>query len=385
MGDDSSSRFSPITETDHAGFLWIITPLSIIYTGLSCLLRIWIKRGLYGWDDLLLIAGTVVHFAQTIPIFTALRHGLAQFNSNTYPNDWAVSGKAFLASEVLTLVALGLSKCSVLAMMLRVFTPDRALTRLWKACFAFSVLSALWTVGSILAVAINCDGATLLTTQKTEKCPHQFVRWQAITAINITTDIIICIIPAALTWSLNMATKLKVQVVLAFGFRIFIVPLSAYHLRHFSDYLQSTEPQFAITESLVFQQAMLTVSLITATIPNLKTFMKSFNTMGFGLEMESSAKNSESYALQTIGGGIGSRPSNKGAATSFSRDRDARRSMTPRHRPLRPDGVQHEVLVSHVDRMSDTTTDGHSLTRTGSQDMIIITKEVEWNVRHEQR
>lgn len=56
---DDSRRFSLVTSDDHAGQLWIVTILSLIYTGLVALARAYIKYQMYGFDDVLFALATV--------------------------------------------------------------------------------------------------------------------------------------------------------------------------------------------------------------------------------------------------------------------------------------------------------------------------------------
>ena len=55
----SSDRFSPITQYDHAGYLWITTLLTTTYAILSILVRWYIKRRCFGIDDSTCVAATV--------------------------------------------------------------------------------------------------------------------------------------------------------------------------------------------------------------------------------------------------------------------------------------------------------------------------------------
>lgn len=57
--DDGSHRFSPISSHDHAGYVWIVTILGLIYSGLGGLARARIKWGVHGVDDYLLGLATV--------------------------------------------------------------------------------------------------------------------------------------------------------------------------------------------------------------------------------------------------------------------------------------------------------------------------------------
>lgn len=51
--------FSPIEHNDHAGYLWIVTILGLIYSSFSGLARARIKKGIYGADDYLIGLATV--------------------------------------------------------------------------------------------------------------------------------------------------------------------------------------------------------------------------------------------------------------------------------------------------------------------------------------
>jgi hypothetical protein len=57
--DGGAVSFSPIEYNDHAGYLWIVTILGMIYSSFSALARAGIKRGIYGVDDYLIGLATV--------------------------------------------------------------------------------------------------------------------------------------------------------------------------------------------------------------------------------------------------------------------------------------------------------------------------------------
>lgn len=57
--DGGTVAFSPIEHNDHAGYLWIVTILGIIYSSFSGLARARIKKGIYGADDYLIGLATV--------------------------------------------------------------------------------------------------------------------------------------------------------------------------------------------------------------------------------------------------------------------------------------------------------------------------------------
>ncbi|KAJ4137165.1 hypothetical protein NW768_002746 [Fusarium equiseti] len=127
-------------------------------------------------------------------------------------------------------------------------------------------------------------------------------------------------------------------------------------------------------EALMIQQIMVAWSLISATMPNLKNFMKSFRFnigMNFGVDV-SSPSTPESIALQTFGCSM---PSPSPAGTVSSNGRPYK---------WRPDIISHLTTVTRgSDRSSlDDITEEEEVSRGGSQDLI-INKEVTWNVTYE--
>lgn len=165
-----------------------------------------------------------------------------------------------------------------------------------------------------------------------------------------------------------MATRGKVQVFIAFSFRLPLIAFSVLHLKYIRDYPQSAEPLFAVTNTVLCQQAMLTWSLISATIPNIKSFMKVFNfSMGMGaMDERLSNQTPEAIILEPL------------------RDRtttdEHRRTPDGDSSGLRPNHAQHRSMMTTSDR--GTTDDEHSLRRNDSQEMI-IKKETQMQATNE--
>ena len=58
--------FSPVTFNDHAGNVWIITILSLIYSSAVAAVRAYTKLRMYGIDDFLIAAATVCSWAPSL-------------------------------------------------------------------------------------------------------------------------------------------------------------------------------------------------------------------------------------------------------------------------------------------------------------------------------
>lgn len=386
--NDASSRFSPVAFNDHAGQLWIVTILSLIYSALVAAARAYIKYQMFGFDDVLIGLAMVLHLAQSIAVFVGLNNGLGKFNSITPSEQWATSSRSTLAAVILCLLALSLAKCSVLALILRIIGSKTGKSK--PFCIGLMAFSAAWGVGSCLAFLINCRASTLLTLDNVKQCPNQHARWAVITAIDVCTEILTWALVLQLSWTVSMSLNRKFQVAMAFSFRIPLIAFSAIHLAYFGKYPDSAEPQFMVTNSLLLQQAMIVWSIISATVPNLKNFLKSFSIgMGFPIAFDLSMYGSSNmYALQSLENNRSKATSSAaaagGASTSVSVHDRSESERRGRPQNWRPDRVSNQATAAHNYRNNsreNLSEEGESY-RNGSQEMI-ISKEVAWQVTYE--
>ncbi|KAJ4164442.1 hypothetical protein LMH87_006118 [Akanthomyces muscarius] len=386
-------RFSPVSLSDHAGQLWIVTILALIYSSLVTTARAYVKYKMFGIDDLLIALATALQLAQSIAIFVGLGNGLGKFNSITTSEQWATSSKSTLAAMILSFLTLCLSKCSLLALILRIIGRKTGKSR--PICIAMMVVSALWGVGSCVAYLANCRADTLLTSQNITQCPSQGARWAVITAVDIFTELAAWLLMVELTWKVNMSATRKLQVIMAFAFRLPLIILAGIHLAYFNKYPSSAEPQFTVIDSLLFQQAMISWSLISATVPNLKNFLKSFSIgMGFPLAYDDTMTGSGgAYAMRSF-----PNSRSKGTASAVANTGVVSTTISAR-RPsdggnLRGGQAAHEWSADRASNQTMDTQpyatssreniDDDANSRTGSQDMI-INKEIAWKITYEDR
>jgi hypothetical protein len=184
-----------------------------------------------------------------------------------------------------------------------------------------------------------------------------------------------------------MSLKRKVEVILAFSFRLPLIVLSILHYTQIVKYQTSTEPQFAASDSVLYLQVMVLWSFISATIPNLRNFMKSFS-IGMGLPvtfsisgygsgnmyaMHAMSKNkskAEGSALRGTNGGVGS------SSVTASQSRPGEGSGA-----WRPDTTSRTKTTVQRSENRDDISDGGD-GRNGSQELI-INKAVDWTVTYE--
>lgn len=168
---------------------------------------------------------------------------------------------------------------------------------------------------------------------------------------------------------------------MAFSFRLPLIALSAVHLAYCKKYPSASEPQFAITNALMWQQVIVAWSIISATVPNLKNFLKSFSIgMGFPVAFDlTMSGNTDTYALQSLGRSRSVTTSAAEIAVKYT----TRRASRGQSSSWNTDRVSNKKTTVYDRGDMDMSREGQS-SRAGSQEMI-IKKEVAWDITYEDR
>ncbi|CAN8105078.1 unnamed protein product [Discula destructiva] len=158
-----------------------------------------------------------------------------------------------------------------------------------------------------------------------------------------------------------------------------MIALSVLHLQSLNGLAQSKEPQLAVTTNLLYLQVMLAWSLVSATIPNMRSFMKSFDTR-FGMPAATEAQRlTNEFPLVTIGGTLSTKgPTRKrvSRSTQMTPERYSGDDEQASRPTFRPDTARDIATITHADAESETMVEsGHYIGGNGSQEMI-IKKEV---------
>lgn len=285
--------------------------------------------------------------------------------------------QAIFASQIFLVLSLALAKGSIAALMLRLFTRHMEVTRKsWTLCSATIVLICAWGIGSIIAISVSCTPSHLID-EDAQRCSFQVTRWRIITAFNIFIEMLLMLLPILFIWPVQMKRCIKFQVVIAFGVRLPVIGFAAAHLHYVSNYTHSADASKAIIPALLYQQFELFWSLLAATIPTLKAFMRSFNS-GFGMEID----------LDAYGYGSGSQGYHNGSFPLQSLQNRSRTKEEPL--PVRRTGGKKPVRNNTT---ASVMSDGSqeliiqrevpSVVSDGSQELV-IQKEVQWSVYTEE-
>lgn len=158
--------------------------LSLMFTIITLATRFQIKAHSLGKDDWLIAGSTIVAVAQYIAIFVGLNRGVGRSSTLLTESYARELGQSVLASEVLFILSLMLSKLSIVVFMKRLLSRDHSAA--WIACNAAIALTIAWGVGSALGISVECGPRRILYGP--ERCPHKVRHdWVSIAAIVMLT------------------------------------------------------------------------------------------------------------------------------------------------------------------------------------------------------
>lgn len=106
----------------------------------------------------------------------------------------------------------------------------------------------------------------------------QWPKWQAITALDISTEGLIFFIAIQLVWTLHMRWKAKFLVIFAFSARLPVIMIAAIRLYYFHQAISDTNVTYASSFYLVANQWQMSYSIISLTITGMGPFLRPFNT-----------------------------------------------------------------------------------------------------------
>lgn len=209
-----------------------------------------------------------------------------------------------------------------------------------------------------------------------------------------------------LVWGLQTPWTSKLIVVYIFSFRLILLIFIAFRIHTFDEAGYTTNPFLSNASFIAWTQAELAVSLITATIPTFRNFLKSLNT-GFGGIGGTSSDQYGSYGYGNLGPNRTGLGKTLGSSYQLSKLRSALRSE-PRQEPgeehepvYQPSNLQLNRSDPLTGRLGGSAATAHWVAGTSQSDSginhdnasigsdesrrMIIRKEVDWSVRVEDR
>lgn len=148
--------FTIVTPDNHTAWIVIAAALGLIcstfFGGLRVLVRVTISRE-FGLDDFALFGATGFTILQSSIVMGACSKGLGKALSIVAPNVQVETERMFYASNLFFILAIGLSKISVVCFLQRL-SPNKRHKLVFNIVLG---ILAVWTVASLFSIALDCN------------------------------------------------------------------------------------------------------------------------------------------------------------------------------------------------------------------------------------
>ncbi|KEQ85483.1 hypothetical protein M438DRAFT_391569 [Aureobasidium pullulans EXF-150] len=264
-----NSPLSPVTSTDHRGWLWITV---IICTIICPALLLW--RGIaryrrYGLDDLAVVVSFVFIIAHLALLMGSLKLGFGvQLIPETKPGILKAAELVFASRITLSLI-LGTSKLSALLLIRRLLPPNT-----WRTyiCNTGLVLVVVWGIMAILTTNTACLPSHMLLRNAENSCAHLDIRIATTMALNIATEFGVISLAVCFLRRMQVEGGQRKWVALGFLLRLPNIALSLLYLTFYLHFLSRGHSSIGFIPTAIIQCVLATYSFTSSCIPSFLPF-----------------------------------------------------------------------------------------------------------------
>ncbi|OIW26664.1 hypothetical protein CONLIGDRAFT_683625 [Coniochaeta ligniaria NRRL 30616] len=255
--------------------------LILIFVSVRFAVRLCITRRFF-LDDILICFAAPFTFGLCITTLFALRYGLGQhvwnMRSSDIHNDISHLIQLMLIDHIFGSCATTFTKLSIVASYLRIF-PYRGLRILMYATAAVTI--ALF-VASIFTTIFQCMpiAAAWDFTITNAKCYKLVDYLYSSTAVNIVTDLILCIAPLPCLWNLQLPRRQKVTISALFFVGGFACVASIVRLTVFDQLANTIDYTWELVSSVACTIAECTIGICVVSIPAIRPLVGKMSVLG---------------------------------------------------------------------------------------------------------
>ncbi|KAK1059879.1 hypothetical protein LTR74_012295 [Friedmanniomyces endolithicus] len=375
-----SYGFTTSSPDDRRAWLWTIGLLSCIYSSLSLAARLTSKWELLWYDDALLGVGYAFAYAHYGALYRAISAGLGAVTSQATQAAIEAAAENFFAARSLFLLAHCLSKVSMVAFTRRIFSGNLYGESL--ACWIAFVATGGFGVVALLVSAVGCHPSQSLSSGSSELCRKQVARWAVISTYDVLTELLLIILPIWFASKTEISATQKRVVALAFAFRLAVAAFSIATTVTYLQFLRGGTDSVGLAPTVAWMEVTLCTSLLTASVPSLRSFLSAFLTRGtltmYGVDTVPATSRSGSIPMRSL--------ERSGHATSPSTNGEWTIGAVKPESRLRPGWMEYKVDIQGTKARRDgrTNAESESVKSDGSENQMIIRRQAEFEV-HEER
>ncbi|ERT03248.1 plasma membrane protein Pth11 [Sporothrix schenckii 1099-18] len=263
----------------------LVTVVSAVAMALitsTVVLRLTVRRysvGRFFLDDYLVILASVFTLVVCSVVIAATKYGLGQHVWNldgaTILDQLKVCIQLMFVANIFYAAAIAFTKLSILASYLHIFAPRGLLKTTLYATACVTVGLGVASVPATIFECIPVAGAWSLNDSAAH-C-YTFVNFlYASTAINVTTDLILCLVPIPLFWRLQLPRRQKIVISVLFFLGGFACIASIVRLAYLHVLYDPIDVTHDLVSSVMWTIAECTIGIVCVSLPPLRSLFAKF-------------------------------------------------------------------------------------------------------------
>ncbi|OQE40917.1 hypothetical protein PENCOP_c005G05651 [Penicillium coprophilum] len=266
---------SPPLSTDnpnnHSGLIVVITSLYILLVIVALVTRISVSfhRRIMQHNNVSFGFLIVVATTQAAVVLAQVHEG---WGIRTKPGQTTSDRmlKTGYAADLLSIIVLGCSKISTCLFYSTLFS------QIHKMFIRINLAAMVaWTILSVILLAVRCSHDPWIDISDAQ-CSSLFPRWQAITAIDIATEVSLFIFTAMAVQQIQISTTKKLVVFIALQTRVLLIPLSGLRLYYTKLQIASDDPILVGAFATVVAEIYLAISVLCVVSAFFKSFIAAY-------------------------------------------------------------------------------------------------------------
>ncbi|KAK7954158.1 hypothetical protein PG996_015043 [Apiospora saccharicola] len=293
----------PVNDDNHAAYVVVPSLIFFAYAVLAVIAKNVLR---FKWTtvklhDIVLIVSTLLLIAQTACVVLSCDSGLGSHLDSLSKEQVRRFNQLTFAADLLSLLAQASAKISV-SLLISVISNQaypwsHKLTvhginqnHLFDANRFLFGLIVVCSIAGVLGLSVQCGLGALTAPYSAASlghCSWGGEVWMFNAVAGIITDLGLCVLPIAMMWKVQTRSTVKATVTILFGSRI-LVPLLALpgimlgpQVTNGSD----TDITWLAVNPTVWHQVSINMSVLTACIPSLKSFIDSLTGYTSGIRI----------------------------------------------------------------------------------------------------
>ncbi|OAK97561.1 hypothetical protein IQ06DRAFT_34522 [Phaeosphaeriaceae sp. SRC1lsM3a] len=247
-------------------------------------------------DDAIIVAASLCGIGATIVITTAVDSGLGKKDCLLDAHDLDQIQIKIFVSTILFVLALSISKCSILLFLHR--TADNTLQKL--GIMIIGVVVLIWTLAVMTGIIFECEIPRPWEIW-TGKCIPMVPFWITATTVDIVIDVTLIILSWHMVRRLQLDYHQKTLATIIFSTRILLIAASCLRLVYLKQALSpSPDPSFNYIPYAIITQSQSTISVILSCSLVLQPLINTLHAAR--TTIQNPRRHSKHWSGTTIGG-----------------------------------------------------------------------------------